>query len=153
MLLRIERKGSKGVTAYLWIPTLWFSLIFTKSIGSWLGTGGATIEEGSKLDQLFGLGLFFVALVVMIRRRFAWAAVILQYKWVFLLLGFCLISTVWSQIPLISLRRWISGMIGVVIILSVQTEPQPLIAIQSILRRVVYIFIFPLLDSAAIASQ
>jgi exopolysaccharide production protein ExoQ len=138
-MLRIEHKESKGVTAYLWVPTLWFLLTFTRPLALWFETGGETIEQGSPLDRIFLLFLFAVANITLFRRRSTFSMNLGAMKWVLLLLGYTLVSTVWSEIAFISFRRWFTMAIAVLIILSVHSEPFPRIAVESILRRMAYI--------------
>lgn len=127
------------MTPYLWVPTLWFLLIFSRPFALWFGSGGATIEEGSADDRIALLAFFVIALTALIRRRFDWSAALRAQIWVALLLGFMLVSTVWSEAPFISFRRWFTAVIAVTMVLSVQSEPLPRLAIESLLRRVVYI--------------
>ena len=37
-LLRVERRASLGVSAALWIPTLWMLAISSKPLAIWFGT-------------------------------------------------------------------------------------------------------------------
>ena len=139
VMLRVDRKEAVGVTWFLWVPTLWFLLIFSRPLSLWFGTGGSTNEEGSPFDQVFLLTLFFIALVVVGRRQFSWANAFRNNRWVLCLLMFSLLSVLWSEISFISFRRWVTAAIAIVMILSVHSEPCPRAAVESILKRVIYI--------------
>jgi exopolysaccharide production protein ExoQ len=142
VLLRRESKESTiGVTNYLWVPTAWFLILATRSLAMWFGTGGATIEEGSVVDQVVNFGLFGLALATLIKRHFIFSAALRANKWLAFMLAFMLLSTLWSEISFVSFRRWCTYAIALIMILSVQTEPQPRVAAESILRRIVYICI------------
>lgn len=141
VLLHQESKESIGVTRYLWVPTIWFLIVASRSLALWFGTGGATNEEGSIVDQWVMFSLFGIALATLIKRRFAWSVALREHRWLAFLLGFMLLSTIWSKMPFISFRCWFTYLIAIIMVLSVQTEPRPRVAAESILRRMVYICI------------
>lgn len=127
------------MTKYLWVPTIWFLILSSRSLALWFGTGGSTIEEGSFVDQLVNLTLAGIAIVIIGRRNFSWSVALRQNKWLILLLTYMLVSCTWSDIAFVSFRRWVTYAIAVVMIFYVQTEPSPRMAVESILRRIVYI--------------
>jgi exopolysaccharide production protein ExoQ len=139
--LRMEHKEAKGVTAYLWVPTIWFLILASRSLAMWFGVGGETIEEGSIVDQFVNLGLAGIALIILAKRRFSWSLALRRNGAIIALLIFMLVSTIWSEIPFVSFRRWVTYAIAMVMIFSVQTEPNPRAAAEAILRRIVYICI------------
>ena len=140
VLLRREAKESAAdVTPFLWVPTLWFLLMASRPLALWFGTGGETIEEGSIVDRWVQLALFMIALRTLFSRQFAWSVALQENRWLAVLLGFMLLSTLWSEMPFISFRRWVTYAIAVLMAWSVQTEPLPRVAVESILRRIVYI--------------
>lgn len=140
-LLRIEHKESKGVTLYLWVPTIWFLLVASRSLGMWFQVGGETIEQGSILDQIVNLALGGIAVVTLAKRQFVWSVALRQNRWLILLLAYMLVSTLWSEIAFVSFRRWCTYVIAILMVFSVQTEPNPRVAAEHILRRIVYICI------------
>src|SRR5438105_1296696 len=128
VLLRQEAKDAVGVTSYLWVPTIWFLILASRSLGLWFGMGQQTIEQGSQLDQVVNLGLAGIALATLNKRRFDWSAAIRQSRWLIVLLAFMLVSTLWSDITFVSFRRWVTYAIAVIMIYSVKTEPLPRVA-------------------------
>lgn len=142
VLLRQEAKESAGgVTPFLWVPTVWFLITASRSLGLWLGTGGATIEEGSATDRMSLFVLFVIALATLMARQFPWSTTLRDQKWVVMLLAFMLLSCVWSDTFFISFKRWFRDAIAVVMCMCVLSEPRPRMAIESLLRRVIYICI------------
>lgn len=142
VLLRRESKESDGVTNYLWVPTIWFIMTSSKPLALWFSVGGRTNEEGSPLDEVFLMVLFMIAIVTMIKRRFAWSVVIHEYFWLAMLLAIMFFSAVWSEIPFISARRWFrEGVIPVTMCLSVLSEPSPRASVESLIRRAIYVCI------------
>ncbi|HPW19597.1 MAG TPA: O-antigen ligase family protein [Vicinamibacterales bacterium] len=137
-LLWLERTQSKDVSAAAWIPTIWFMAILSKPLGTWFGTTGSN-EAGSPLDRMFLAALTVAALAVLIRRRFNGASA-LGSQWALLaLLGYMIVSALWSDIPGIAVRRWVRESIVVVMALVLVSEPHPKKAVESLFRRSAYI--------------
>ncbi len=139
-LLRLERKQSPEVSHALWVPTVWMLVIASKPLAIWFGTVGGT-ESESPLDQIFLSGLLCFGLYVLFRRRFNWSGAVKENSWLMLLIGYMLVSILWSDIPLISFKRWIRELIAVVMAFLVASEPSPRQAVQTVIRRTVYILV------------
>ena len=124
----------------LWIPTIWFLYTASKPLAVWFPASGAT-PESSPLDRAFLVGLTFLALMVLTRRKFIWAAALKDNALLVILLSFMLVSVLWSSIPQTSFNRWIREAQAVVMAFVVFTERSPRCAIESVLRRSSYILI------------
>ena len=140
-LLRVERRASSRVSAALWIPTLWMLLIASKPLAIWFGVTGDN-ESGSVLDRLVLLGLAVAGMVVLDRRRFDWSRALRRHGWLLVLLVYMLVSTLWSDITFIALKRWMREGIVVIMALVILSEANPRQALESILRRSAYIQIW-----------
>ncbi len=138
-LLRLERQGSPDVSPAMWIPTLWILMIGSRSLAVWFGTSGGN-ESGSPLDQLALSGLSVAGILVLARRRFDWSSV-RRHKWLLVLLAYLCVSTLWSDIPFVALKRWVREAIVVIVALVTISEANPLQALASILRRSAYVLI------------
>ncbi len=139
-ILVLERRTSPGVSAALWIPTLWMLTTSSKPLAIWFNMTGSN-ESGSILDQLALAGLMVGGMVVLARRRLKWSIVLRQHAWLLVLLTYMLVSTLWSDITLIALRRWARELIVVIMALVILTEANPKQALEGLLRRTAYIFI------------
>jgi len=141
-LLRLDRKQVGAVSSAMWIPTLWMLLIASKPLGVWFGSVSDTADtEGSPLDRSFLIATLCVGLVLLARRRFDWSKVMREHVWLMLLLGWALVSLLWSESPFICFKRWIRELVAVIMGCLVLTEPAPAKAVQTIIRRTVYILI------------
>lgn len=140
-MLRLDRKQSPGVSFAFWIPTIWFLVISSKPLSIWFQTGGATIEEGNPLDRIFLTIVLCLGLIILVKRKFNWSNLIKDNIWLFLLLGFMLFSCIWADAPFISFKRWIRGLIAIIMVAVIASEQSPLKAIESLFRRSVYILI------------
>src|SRR6266852_4909839 len=139
-LLRLERRGSRGVSPALWIPTVWMLATASKPLAIWFGVVGNN-EGGSGLDELLLTTLAIAGTVVLIRRRFDWRRALRRHGWLLALLCYMLVSTIWSDITLIALRRWVRQEIVLIMALVIMSEANRYQALESILRRFAYIFI------------
>jgi O-antigen ligase len=138
-LLRLERKQTPNVSFALWLPTIWMLCIATKPLGIWFG---AEIDvEGSPLDRVVYTGFLCLGTFLLVLRRFNWSSAIREHIWLMLLLGYMLLSILWSDIPYTLFKRWIRELLAVVMAFLVLTEQDPRQAIQSVLKRTVYILI------------
>jgi len=139
-LLRLERRQSEGVSSALWIPTLWVLAIASKPLGIWFGTVGDA-ESGSTLDRWLLTSLAVAAMVVVAHRGFDWPGALRRHGWLLALLAYMLVSTLWSDITGIAVRRWVRAAIVIVMGLAIASEANPRQALESVLRRSAYILV------------
>lgn len=139
-LLRLERRASRGVSPWLWIPTLWMLMIASRPLGVWFGVTGDN-ESGSALDRWVLTCLTVAAVVVLVHRRFDSAGALRRHKWLLALLAYIFASTLWSGITLIALRRWGHDVIIIPMALFIMSEANPRQALASLLRRSAYVLI------------
>jgi O-antigen ligase len=140
-LLWVEGRASRRVSAAFWIPTVWMLSIGSKPFAIWFGASGPDIESGSRFDEMILMGLCVSGIVMLIRRRFGWAAVLRQHGWLLALLLYMLASTLWSEIGMIAFRRWVREIIVVIMAMVVMSEAYPRQALESLMRRTTYILI------------
>jgi exopolysaccharide production protein ExoQ len=144
-LLRLEARQSRDVSRALWIPTLWMLYISSKPLAVWLAPaalyGGVEVSDGSPTDRIFLMALLGASLLVLISRKFDLAGSLREHRWLTLLLGFMLVSTIWSDDPSVSFKRWIRQLQAVIMGLMVLSEGSPPEAMKSIFRRTTYIMI------------
>ena len=138
----LERRRNPEVTAALWIPLLWISLIGTRFASQWLSGGGiqsaAGYVEGSTLDQVVFLALYVCAIFVIVRRQVSVAVFVGNNKWLTLFILYCLASVLWSDYPWTALKRWIKVTEHIAMVLVVFTEPNVKQAIDALIRRFSY---------------
>jgi exopolysaccharide production protein ExoQ len=140
VLLRIERRASRGVSAAMWIPTTWMLFSASRPLADWFDVRGSN-ESGSTLDRLLLSGLGFVGLVVLARRRFDWTGTLRRQVALLALLAFMCVSALWSDITLIALKRWGREWVVLVVAMVITSEANPRQALAAVLRRVAYVLI------------
>lgn len=139
-LLRLEHKSRRTVSPALWIPTLWFLMVASRSLGAWFGVTGNN-DSGNLMDQVVLSGLTVSGLAVLARRRFPWSVMLRRHAWLLALLGYMLLSTFWSEITLVAMKRWIREVIVVIMAFVAASEKDPREALASLMRRCAYVLI------------
>ncbi len=140
-LLRLDRRESADAPPSHWLPTLFMLYASSKPLADWFGKGGVSIESGSSLDRNFLIVLIALALWALARRGCDWRGLLGRQPWLVALLGYMLVSTIWSDIPFISLKRWMREFLAVLVALLIASESDPRHALATILKRVTYILI------------
>lgn len=140
-LLRLDHKQAPDVSLALWIPTIWMLINISKPLGVWFESGNASVEEGSPLDRTVLIALFCIGLIILVIRRFDWSTAISKNVWLMMLLGYMLVSILWSDIPFVSFKRWTRELTVLVMSFLIATESEPRQAVQSLFRRIIYILI------------
>ena len=144
LLLRLEHKASKENSFVLWIPVVWMLIIASRPLNTWFlvhGDFSPNNEAGSDIDRYTLTVLGLVAGIVLLQRRADWTSKLRQHKWLLLLFGYMFVSTFWSDITLIALKRWVREIIFLVMALVILTDGNPLRALGSVLRRTAYLLI------------
>jgi O-antigen ligase len=113
---------------------IWFSSWEMQGV-----TGGN--ESGSELDRWFLTGMTVLAVILLIHRRFDWWSNLRRHKWLVALVTYMFVSTFWSDLTLVALRRWGRELIVVVMAFLLMSESNPRQALASVLRRSAYVLI------------
>jgi O-antigen ligase len=126
VLIRRDTAVRDGISAAVWIPTLWVGILASRPVSAWLGFGGGVDPlEGSPIDRLFFFGSIVVAFVIVFRRRPNWMQLV-QGNWGLLLYyGFFLISILWAESSVVSGKRWIKDFGNIFVALVILTEVNP----------------------------
>src|ERR1051325_5905584 len=143
-LLFLERRGSRDVSAAMWIPTIWVLIAASRPLATWfIGSeqvlGGN--ESGSPLDRWTLTALAVAAIIILTHRRFDWWGALRRHKWLVALLAYMFVSTFWSEITLIAMRRWMRELIVFFMALLLVSEASPRRALESLLRRCAYVLL------------
>ena len=145
-LLRLERRAAHDISFAVWIPTAWMLIAASRPLIQWfvlVGPGGPAPDNdaGSALDRWVLTGLAIAAIVVLIPRRMNWWEGIRRHKWLIALLTYMLVSTFWSDITLIALKRYSREFIALIMAFVIQSEASPRTALESIFRRTAYVLL------------
>ena len=102
----------------------------------WLGVrwGAARrLEEGNPLDRTYFI-LMLLAIGILISRSFKWGVFRAQ-PCSDGISSFALLSVIWSDFPFVAFKRWFRDLGNYLVILVVLSDPRPLEAVRTVLRR------------------
>jgi len=105
--------------------------------------GSQSNLEGSPVNAVFNGGLFILAILILIRRRFNWVQYAFANKGLFLLYAFFLCSAAWSPFPLPSVKRLIQDFGWLLMTPIILTERDPGASLRVVFVRVSYILFAP----------
>lgn len=150
-LFRIERHNNQSrVSRAIWIPTLWMFLAGSRYASHWLNTLGIRTSsisspdaymEGSPLDMPVFLFLIAASIIILIRRRLKWGELLSNNYIASLFYIFALISILWSDYPIIALKRWTKSFGAVCLALVILTEECPYAAFGVIMKRLAFLLL------------
>jgi len=142
ILLRIDYLRAPENSPALWIPTVWLLISASRPVAAWFAIS-ATAEEAdsSPMDQFVLIMLLALGLFILSLRHINWRQFFKENTWLITLLWYFLLSTFWSEIQSVSIKRWIREFIAIIMALVVLSEQNPLRAAESIFRRTAYILL------------
>jgi O-antigen ligase len=145
LLLRYDPAADRRLSAALWIPVVWLSIIGSRLPAQWLsGQIGFTtsgFSEGNALDRAVYLSLIAASVLILVYRRFDWTRFLRANVWLTCFLVFALVSVTWSDYPLVAFKRWVRDLGIFLAIFVVLSGPQPMESASWVLRRVFYLLI------------
>lgn len=141
----IEVRRKPKVSSALWVPLIWLMIMASRPVAQWFypGQRGSTVgyEEGSPIDRTILSILIVMAIFILLRRKIYWNQIWKENSWLLLFFLYCGISIVWSDFPGVAFRRWIRAIGSLIMILVVLSEPDPIEAVKTLIRRGAYVLI------------
>jgi len=145
LLLRYDPAKVPGTSWALWLPVIWISIVASRLPSQWLGgqlgTVAGTLEEGNAIDRTIWLILLVLAIAVLISRSFNWADFVARNLALTAYISFALMSVIWSDFAFVAFKRWFRDLGSYFMILIVLSDPDPVEAVRTFLRRVCYLLI------------
>ena len=141
-LIRRDVARRPGVSAAVWIPTLWLGIIASRPVSAWLGVGGGgDTLDGSPADRAFFLVMIAFSLFILSRRAVNIGWLVARNWPLVLFYGFLLITVLWANSPFSSFKRWFKEVGNIAVVLVILTEASPLEAIRAVFVRCAYVLI------------
>src|SRR5215472_9488942 len=144
-LLYFDPAKESGTSFALWVPLIWMFFVGSRLPSQWIGTqmttSVATLEEGNVFDRTILFILILLAFGILVSRSFNWRDFISRNSVLVIFLFFALLSAIWSDFPLVTLKRWYRDLGNYFVILVVLSDPHPLGAVRTFLRRISYLLI------------
>jgi O-antigen ligase len=145
-LFAVERYRGTQLSPGGWVPLLWLLIISTREVSNWLNlqTPMAASEyylEGNATDRVVYATLIVLGCVILMRRGFSWSAAVRENRAVALFVVYCGLSVLWSDYPLVALKRWIKDVGIIVMAFVVLSDRDPREATRALFTRWSYILI------------
>lgn len=135
----------QGTSPALWVPVIWITIVASRLPSQWFGyqagSEAQALESGNPLDRLVFLLLILLSVGILASRRFRWSAFVSQNAMLIAFLAFALLSVLWSDFAFVSLKRWFRDLGNYLVILVILSDPRPLEAARTVLRRVGYLLV------------
>ena len=121
-------------------------IICSRQPSEWLNTfgfhsGAVTLEEGSPLDASIYFALIAAGAYVLKKRRIQLAEIIRNNQWLTIFFAYCFLAIFWSDFPIVAFKRWIKVLGHPIIALIVLTEPNPVQALTTLMKRCAYVIV------------
>ena len=142
-LLYFDPARDPKTSLALWLPVIWMFIVGSRLPAQWfnLGFSFEYSQEGNPLDRSVDLVLIVLAIAVLISRSFKWGSFVRRNLALTVYISFALLSVFWSDFPFVTFKRWFRDFGSYLLILVVLTDPDPLSAVRTVLRRVSYLLI------------
>ncbi len=145
LLFRFDPAKYPGSSLALWVPLIWIFIVGSRLPSQWLGlqvgSANQALENGNPLDRTIFFLLIVLAIAVLVVRGFNWGGFFARNIFLVAFLFFALLSVLWSDFPFVSFKRWFRDLGNYLVILVVVSDPNPLEAARTLLRRFCYLLI------------
>lgn len=144
-LLRYDPAKDNKPSPALWVPLMWMFIAGSRLPSQWIGVEiGSAVEayqEGNPLDRTVFFVLILLSIGILISRSLRWSELFERNLALVIFLCFALLSVSWSDFPLVALKRWFRDLGNYLTVLVVLSDPNPLSALKTLLRRLGYLLI------------
>jgi len=145
LLLYYDPAKEPGVSVAIWMPVIWIFFVASRLPSQWvggqIGSAAEAFQEGNSLDRTVFLVLIVLAVGILVSRSFRWGNFFARNLMLTSLLLFALVSVLWSDFPFIAFKRWFRDLGHYLAILIALSDPLPLEAVRTLLRRLSYLLI------------
>lgn len=145
-LLCFDPAKEGGTSPALWVPIIWMFIIGSRLPSQWLGfqvvgQQAQALEQGNPLDRAIWSVLILLAISILVSRSFKWIEFFTCNSALTALISFALLSVMWSDFPFVAFKDWSRDFGSYVAILVVLSDPRPLEAVRTLLRRLAYLWL------------
>jgi exopolysaccharide production protein ExoQ len=143
-----DRDRKARTSPVLWVPALWLMINGSRSVSMWLGMEtesklqtSAQYLDGNPVDKWVYFGLILIGLGALFTRKTRVAKLLRRNGPILLFFFYCAFSSLWSDYPEVSIKRWIKAAGDLVMVLVVLTDLNPFAALKQVLSRVGFILV------------
>ncbi len=145
VLLRYDPAKDARTSVALWVPLIWMFIAGSRLPAQWLGgpieLPDRILMEGNPIDRTVFFFLIVLSVVILISRSFKWDVFFSRNLALMAFLAFALLSVTWSDFPDVAFKRWFRDLGNYLVVLVVLSDPRPLEAVRTLLRRLAFLLI------------
>jgi|CXWL01.1.fsa_nt_gi O-antigen ligase len=144
-LFSSDGKERTWASPAIWIVVVWAVIYGSRPVTEWFTVADqapilpGSVDEGNPVEAIVSLSLIIGAFIVLLRRGIRWPVVIRENVWLLVFYLFWLMSAMWSDYPVITLKRLFKDLGNVIMVLVVLTEREPIEAAKAVFVRVSYV--------------
>jgi O-antigen ligase len=145
-LFYLDRDTRVRPSPALWIPVVWMLIVGSREISEWMSlrnrtTVASKFTEGNLSDALGFAFLMVLGFLVLNFRPRQVAGVLQRNLPLFLFLFYCLFSVLWSDFPVVAIKRWVKAIGTLMMVLIILTDPHPRVAIRQFFSRISFLLL------------
>ena len=145
-LFFLDRDVETQTSKALWIPIIWMLIVSSRQVSLWWGSNGEAnlterYTEGHPIDAAIYGTLILAGLLVLNCRSRKVEELLRINAPLFLFFTYCAVSILWSDYPIVALKRCIKGGGTFVMALVVLTDSNPLAATKRFFSRTAFLLL------------
>lgn len=129
----------------LWIPVVWIFIVASRPVSMWLNMAPEPstdqVLDGSPIDRNAFALLLALGFIVLLKRGPQVRRILLANRPIVLYFVYCGISIIWSDYPVVALKRWTKFVGDLIMILIVITDRNPSAAFRRFLAWPAFVLI------------
>src|SRR5712691_7772223 len=143
-LLSRDATERPAVSGAAWIVVAWVVIYASRPVTSWFvdpsaSASAESFDEGNPGEALIIFASIVAAVIVLVRRRIQLSGVFGENTWLVLVYLFWLQSVLWSDDPIITLKRLFKDLGSVAMVLVVLTDKNAAETIKAVCVRCAYV--------------
>ena len=147
VLFKLDSDPNNRTSPAIWLSVAWLLINGSRPLTAWFESPSGVLtdvqglEEGNPVDRNVYLVILVAAIIVLSRRQTAVVKILHANPIIPLFIFYCATSTLWSDDPFVSFKRWIKLLGDFTVVLVVLTDPDRSSARKRVLTRVAFILI------------
>jgi exopolysaccharide production protein ExoQ len=151
-LFVLDRDRSIKTSLALWLPVAWMLIGASRNVSEWLavsgptvssdsGTAGSSYLDGNPVDRNVMTLMLLLAVIVLVGRWKKVSVILRSNAPLLMFFAYCAVSSIWSEHPDVSIKRWIKALGDLMMVMLVLTENNQVGAVKRFFARTGFILL------------
>jgi exopolysaccharide production protein ExoQ len=149
VLVCFDPARERKVSGALWVPIIFMFFMGSRQLTQWfsgnIATGGteaaAALMDGDPVNRVVSSVLLFLGIAILVSRSFRLGAFFARNQVLTAYLLFAMTSFLWSDFHFPAFKKWFRDIGNYAMVLVALSDPHPIEALSTLLRRVGYLLI------------